>query len=230
MVFVGRGALLWRAVQFAVGSGLAVDFVFTDDALGPGRHRALGVPTKFIEDINLESELIDKHCKDRTVWSIDNSMIFRDPFFALKLRCYNIHNGLLPAYRGRAAVAVLFAILNCEKEYGATLHEVDRGIDTGAPLDVERYAIHEGDRFHDVMMRGVGACGRLFEKNVVRVSAGAARPMASAEPRACEGYYGLKQLRELRRFADHPNFARATDLGMFGHYFPEVVQAIAAAR
>jgi UDP-4-amino-4-deoxy-L-arabinose formyltransferase/UDP-glucuronic acid dehydrogenase (UDP-4-keto-hexauronic acid decarboxylating) len=46
------------------------------------------------------------------------------------LGAINLHNGLLPEYRGRHVVQ--WALVNGEREIGVTLHYMDEGFDTGA--------------------------------------------------------------------------------------------------
>lgn len=68
--------------------------------------------------------------------SIRNMQIFREPvldLFASKSAfLWNIHGGLLPQYRG--VHPTLRAMANGEQYCGWTLHEIDKGIDTGKPL------------------------------------------------------------------------------------------------
>lgn len=68
--------------------------------------------------------------------SIRNLQIFREDIigaFRAKGFLWNLHVGILPAYRG--VFIPPRAIMNGEKEYGWTLHHVDRGIDTGNIID-----------------------------------------------------------------------------------------------
>ena len=58
----------------------------------------------------------------------------------------NLHS-LLPRFRGRNAVS--FAIINARKDnywkFGATLHTIDEGIDTGNIIETEYFGIDEND-------------------------------------------------------------------------------------
>lgn len=227
MIFVGNGALLWRAVHFAVTAGHRVDHVFTNDQSTPADSDLRALPRTHTRDINSENAVIADHCGDGVVWSINNPMIFRAPVLGSGVRVYNIHNGLLPGYRGRPSIATVFALLHGITEYGATLHEVDAGVDTGPVLDVRTYPVAPADRYHQVMIRGVRACHALFEANLDRVVAGTMRPIEVDRSRS--GYYGVRQLRDLGSFVEHPNFPRATDLGPFAEYFPDVTSALAAS-
>jgi amino acid adenylation domain-containing protein/non-ribosomal peptide synthase protein (TIGR01720 family) len=225
MIFLGKGALLWRAVEFALAQGKRVDVVLTPDVEA--------VPTRAAHVERISSSGLDQgagrlveRSTDGIVWSINNDVILREPLLKSGLRFFNVHNGLLPAYRGRAEIALVHAILNGEKEYGATLHRIDEGIDTGAILDVVRYPVPRDARFHDVMWLGLAACQTLFERNLSRVLAG--DPPAIVQ-RGASRYHGRRDLGSLRDLAAHPRFSRATDLGVFADSFPELARAVASA-
>src|SRR5687767_14002523 len=62
------------------------------------------------------------------VWSY--TMRLPRPVLALpRLGAVNVHNGLLPEYRGRHVQQ--WALVNGEQETGLTLHYMDEGFDTG---------------------------------------------------------------------------------------------------
>ena len=61
---------------------------------------------------------------------------------------FNIHGSLLPQYRGRAPVN--WAILNGERETGATLHEMTARPDAGRIVDRERVPILPNDVAREV--------------------------------------------------------------------------------
>lgn len=65
------------------------------------------------------------------------------PDFISKHRCYNFHPGVLPWYRGAGAYS--WAIINGEFETGVTLHVIDKDIDHGPILDIERFPISKFD-------------------------------------------------------------------------------------
>ncbi|WP_051637020.1 formyltransferase family protein [Rhodococcus sp. UNC363MFTsu5.1] len=225
MILVGSGALLWRAARFASASDFTVDLVCT----GPGDAAPAGLEAlAHLEttDLDAEVETVADACTDSVVWSINNPMIFGPAFVDSDLRIYNIHNGPLPEFRGLPAAAIVHAILQGRDEYAATLHRVDSGIDTGAVVDVERFAIAPDDRFQDVMMNGLRACHELFERSLHAVMTG---PEPSAPPAAVVpgGYYGAASIRELRGHRENANFERATALGVFAPRYPAIA-AVAA--
>ncbi|MEW2417996.1 formyltransferase family protein [Streptomyces sp. NPDC046866] len=228
MIFVGEGALLRRAVAHAAARGHRIDLVCSADPLDAAA-AGPGTPHLAAPDVNTRAAELAAACTDGIVWSVNNRQIFRAPLLTLGLRIVNVHNGLLPQHRGLPSVAVLFALLNGDTAYGATVHEVDAGIDTGPVLAEHRFPVGPEDRFHQVMLRGIRACQSLFEETLPAVAAGLAPPPArpaGAPPRPC-AYHGR---RTLARLADHrhaPAFARATDLGPFAAHAPEVTAALA---
>ncbi|MGW5343290.1 formyltransferase family protein [Streptomyces sp. HUAS TT3] len=236
MIFVGDGALLRRAVAHAAARGHRVDLVCSADPLDAA---AAGPATPHLDpapDVNAHADTLAAACTDGIVWSVNNRHIFRAPLLSLGLRIVNVHNGLLPQHRGLPSAAIAFALLHGDTEYGATVHEVDAGIDTGPVLAEQRFPVGPEDRFHQVMLRGVRACRTLFEQTLPAVAAtvttGAtvAAPPAPAARTAPSAYYGT---RALGRLADHrhdPAFARATDLGPFAAHAPELARALDLVR
>ncbi|WP_328929992.1 formyltransferase family protein [Streptomyces sp. NBC_00190] len=223
MIFVGEGALLRRAVTHAATRGHPVDLVCSADPLDAA---AADAPHLAAADINAHAGTLARACTDGIVWSLNNRQIFREPLLRVDgLRILNIHNGLLPRHRGLPSVAVLFALLHGDTEYGVTVHEVDAGIDTGPVLAEHRFPVGPEDRYHEVMLRGIRACHALFEQILPAVAAGTAHPAraAAAEPSA---YYGLRALDRLGAYRDHPAYARATDLGPFAAHAHEFTRAL----
>lgn len=227
MIFIGSGSLLWRAVDFAVTTGHLVDLVVVpagQEASVAGRR----VPVHVSAEVNADADRLRNACSDDVVFSINNATILREPLLENGFRIYNIHNGLLPRHRGLPEVAIVYAILNSDAAYGATLHEIDSGVDTGSVLDAEQFAITSADGFQDIMLKGLRACTLLFERNLEAIVANRATSMT--QPTGGGGYYGRKSLDLLQELAEHPEFRRATDLGIFAPYYPELAAAVRAPR
>ncbi|MFD0267550.1 formyltransferase family protein [Streptomyces sp. NPDC127106] len=230
MIFVGDGALLRRAVAHAAARGHRVDLVCSADprdaaAAGPATPHLVPAP-----DINAHAAALGAACTDGIVWSVNNRQIFRTPLLSLGLRIVNVHNGLLPQHRGLPSAAIAFALLHGDTEYGATVHEVDAGIDTGPVLAEHRFPVGRDDHFHQVMLRGVRACQTLFEQTLPAVADGtsSARPPStpSTPSAAPSAYYGSRTLARLADYRHDPAFARATDLGPFAAHAPELARAL----
>jgi methionyl-tRNA formyltransferase len=75
---------------------------------------------------------------------------------------WNMHGSLLPKYRGR--VPVNWAILEGERETGATLHEMVAKPDAGPIAGQEAVPIGENDTAVEVFGRVTGAAGRVLER------------------------------------------------------------------
>lgn len=226
MIFVGEGALLWRAVQHTLDSELPVDLVCGPP---PAANSARpDVPFRAVADVNSVAAELVAASTDGVVWSLNNRIIFRAPVLSSGLRVLNVHHGPLPAYRGLPEVALVYAMLRGEREFAATLHQVDEGIDTGPVLAADRYPIGPDEPFHTVLRRGLQICHRLFERCLPLVAADPAWKGEPARPGGAgrEGYFGRRELARLPHHRDHPDFVRATDLGFLAEYLPELAAVL----
>ncbi|MFD8395791.1 formyltransferase family protein [Streptomyces sp. NPDC059680] len=231
MIFVGEGALLWRAVQHTVDRDIPVDLVCGPEPIGAVSATRPDVPFLATSDVNTVAAELAASCTDGLVWSINNRMIFREPVLSTDLRILNIHHGPLPAYRGMPEVALVYAMLRGEREFAATLHRVDQGIDTGTRLAVERYPIGMDDPYHVVLRRGLQSCHRLFERCLPALVTDPDWPGVTEETDCAagvrdSGYFGRSALTRLHEHRGNPEFARATDLGFLAGYLPELAAAL----
>lgn len=99
---------------------------------------------------------------------------------------FNMHGSLLPKYRGRAPVN--WAILQGERETGATLHEMVAKPDAGRIVDQEAVPILPDDTAVDVFRRVTAASEKVLDRALPRLIAGTAklRPQALT----AGSYYG----------------------------------------
>ncbi|MCD8287680.1 MAG: methionyl-tRNA formyltransferase, partial [Porphyromonadaceae bacterium] len=91
------------------------------------------------------------------------------------LGTFNLHASLLPRYRGAAPIN--WAVINGEKETGATTFFLKQEIDTGGIIRQERIPIGEGDdagTLHDRLMQ-LG--GQLVVDTVDAILAGSVKPI-----------------------------------------------------
>lgn len=84
-----------------------------------------------------------------------------------KRGAYNMHGSLLPKYRGRSPIN--WAILNGERETGATLHMMEKRPDTGAIVGQEPIPILPDDLAVDVFRKLTCAAERLLERTVPKL-------------------------------------------------------------
>lgn len=232
MIFIGEGALLWRAVQHTLDQGRPVDLVCGPPAADPSPAARLAVRYLPVADVNTAASQLTSASADHIVWSINNQTIFRRPLLATNLRILNIHHGALPAYRGLPEVALVYAMLRGERHSAASVHEVDEGIDTGPVLATERYPIGPDEPYHVVMRRGLQACHQVFKRCLPLAAPprSATGTPAASLPTAHSGYFGRNALTNLAQYRDHPRFARATDLGPLASFLPHLAAAVASAE
>ncbi len=98
------------------------------------------------------------------------------------LGTFNLHASLLPQYRGAAPIN--WAIINGEKETGATTFFLQHDIDTGNIIFQEKEAIHNdddaGSLFERLMHKGAG----LVLKTVKAIESGNVKAQAQEESKA----------------------------------------------
>lgn len=88
----------------------------------------------------------------KAVFVVSTRMIGLKTLDAINAPFLNYHSGINPAYRGM--FGGYFALANGEPEYfGATMHLVDQGVDTGDILYQSRVAVDPRDNFHTYLWR-----------------------------------------------------------------------------
>jgi methionyl-tRNA formyltransferase len=83
---------------------------------------------------------------------------------------FNFHPAPLPAYKGRNLC--YHAIMNGEKEFGATIHYMDENFDTGDIIEVLGFAIQERATAEDLSRFALSASMQLFQTYIPRILAG----------------------------------------------------------
>ena len=91
---------------------------------------------------------------------------------APRLGAYNLHGALLPKYRGRACVN--WAVLNGERETGATLHVMTEKADRGDIVDRQAVPIEFTDTAYDVFMKVADAARQIVARRLPELEAGSA--------------------------------------------------------
>ena len=197
MIFVGDGALLQQALTTAANRAYRIDGVFGNTDRVASFCRQRDIPFEPADRLHAEPERIRALCTDGIGFSIDNARIVPRPALELGVAFFGIHGGILPIQRGNPVVAAIFAILEGAEAYGASLFELDAGIDTGAVVAVQRFAVTPRSRLHELVMATALRCHSLFEEHLDAVVRGdAARlPPSTAPGRTWS-------LRDLRRLPD----------------------------
>jgi len=92
---------------------------------------------------------------------------------AARRGAYNMHGSLLPKYRGR--VPVNWAIINGERETGATLHEMVAKPDAGRIVDQQSVPILPDDTAAEVFDKVTVAAGIVLDRALPGLVAGTAK-------------------------------------------------------
>lgn len=104
-----------------------------------------------------------------------------------RLGCINVHPSLLPDYRGPTPTA--WAIINGEKEFGITIHYMDKGIDTGDILIQKKDAIGYDETGYELYTRAMKLGAQLLIENFDKIIN---REIASFKQIDIGSYYGKK--------------------------------------
>lgn len=231
MILVGSGALLWRAARHGTAVGQPVDAVVHPAAETPpawaGDLRCIGTT-----DVNELAPTFTTLTSDSLICSTGNPFIFRAPILDLGLTVVNIHGGPLPHFRGLPIPAAVYALLQSVETFGVTLHRVDAGIDTGAVIDRRMFAVDPDATLEDLAIQVTGLSHDIFVDNIEDL---ARAPEPTETPGVTENltkgaYFGMRELADLATYRDHPNFERATFLGVLEDHYPDYVEIFEAAR
>lgn len=226
MIFIGEGSLLQNALNTTIQYGLTIDAVYSPNEQPAAFCRQHNIRCLQVKDVNEEKESLQSCSSDGIVFSLNNAWILKRPLLQLPgFRFYNIHNGIIPWYRGKPEICMIYALLHDEKEYGASLHEMDEKIDHGTCLSVRRFPVSGTDDFESLMIQGLHTCNSLFKEKLEAVVTGTIRE----QPVPVRETGTLYTYRDLKRLPDHVtnrNFARATRLGLFKDWFGQLHQAI----
>lgn len=97
--------------------------------------------------------------------SIFYDKIFDEKFIMKIEKFINIHNSLLPKYRGVRPIN--WALKNHEKSHGVTIHEILPGVDNGPIISQVSYAIDPiSEEVEDVYKKALGYAWMLFKKTM----------------------------------------------------------------
>lgn len=112
--------------------------------------------------------------------------------------CFNFHPGILPWYRGAGAYS--WAIMNGEIESGVTLHEIDKDIDHGKVIKIERFPIEVNDTAETLFTKAEQTIFHMFQLWVPKLISGEYQSQSQIKGRI---YYrkDLEEAKDLTRFA-----------------------------
>ncbi len=126
------------------------------------------IPLYEPEKINKEFIQIIKNYNPDLILSIYYRKIFPPDLLKIpRLGCVNIHPGLLPYYRG--PIPTFWALINGEKEFGVTLHYMDKGIDTGDIIAQTKIRIYDKDTGFTLNNKAMKAGTALFTRYLEKI-------------------------------------------------------------
>jgi len=225
MIFLGNGSLLKKALLKTLSLNYRIDYVLSHSAELSAFCSQNMIPFKVSIDYNDEADIISQYCSDGFIFSIDNGQILGEMLLSLPgVKFYNIHNGLIPSYRGNPAVCIFFALINGEKDYGVSLHEIDAGIDTGKCLKQLHFLINDTDTFQDIMLKGIQYCEKIFEESLEDLINGSLPEIEILGQHS--KLYSQKDLACVSNYRESGNLNRALKFGIFRLYFPKIYSTI----
>jgi len=83
---------------------------------------------------------------------------------------YNVHNSILPKYRGLHAFS--WAMINGDKEVGYTLHKVDDGVDSGEIVSQVKFRIDSSDTINEVFKKAKEALDGWLANEILNIKNG----------------------------------------------------------
>ena len=108
---------------------------------------------------------------DSDAWQVDLAFsVFYSKILPLRFieraqRCLNLHNALLPKYRGVAPIN--WALKNNESMHGVTIHEIEPQVDAGPIVSQVCFSIYpDTDEVIDVYRRALAYGYLLFEQTM----------------------------------------------------------------
>lgn len=124
---------------------------------------------EYLKHQNINSEefiqVVRKYNCDLFV-SMSFNQIFQTEIINLpRYKTINCHAGKLPFYRGRNILN--WALINDEKEFGITVHYIDKGIDTGDIILQRNYSISDNDTYATLLEKAYIECATILYDAIV---------------------------------------------------------------
>lgn len=111
-----------------------------------------------------------EYVSDSSVLLLNWPYILREDFIARQRIVLNVHNSLLPRYRGRHAFT--WAILNGERELGFSLHRVVAAVDAGEVFAQANFFLGLDEDVNDALRRGEGLLNTWLPKTLLEWAEG----------------------------------------------------------
>lgn len=144
-----------------------------------------GIPVRAVSKISDDDvKFIEEVAPDFIFSFYYRAMIPNAVLKCAKRGAYNMHGALLPKYRGRACVN--WAVINGERETGATLHVMTDKADSGDILSQRAVPIAREDTAHDVFLKVADAARGMIHDDLASIFKGTikARPQDESQATA----------------------------------------------
>lgn len=129
--------------------------------------------------------------------SMSFNQIFREELINLPpMKSINCHAGKLPFYRGRNILN--WALINDEKEFGITVHYIDKGIDTGDIILQRSYSITDDDDYSSLLERAYEGCATVLYEAIKSVQHGGVTPITQDSIHPMGFYCSARQVGDER--------------------------------
>ena len=185
IVFMGTPEFAVPSLRRLVAEGYNVVGAVTvpDKPAGRGRHlresdvkiaaRELGVPVLQPEKFRDPAFLDALQALQPDLGIVIAFKMLPEVVWAMpRLGTFNLHASLLPQYRGAAPIN--WAVINGERETGATLHVMTERADRGDIVDRQAVPIEFTDTAYDVFMKVAEAARQIVARRLPELEAGSA--------------------------------------------------------
>ncbi len=135
---------------------------------------ARSIKVKFIKPKDINSDKMIKFIKKSNLnlcVSMSYNQIFKKKIIKIMSnKVYNCHAGLLPSYRGRSVLN--WALINGEKFYGITFHQVNSYIDEGDILLQKKIKILDSWGYKEILDSAYKHCANICFKGIKIIQKG----------------------------------------------------------
>ena len=168
IIFAGTPDFAEKHLNALIESSHQVVAVLTqpDKPFGRGRKlksssvkdlaESANIPVYQPEKLSIETVSILKDLQPDVIVVVAYGLIIPEAILDIpKYGCINVHGSILPAWRGAAPVQR--SIMAGDKETGVTIMQMDKGLDTGDMLAIEKVKIGNDDTTTDIFAKLVKA-------------------------------------------------------------------------
>ncbi len=148
------------------------------------------LPTK---NVNNEGfiEILKKYEADLFVSMSFNQILDSEILKVAPYGFINCHAGKLPFYRGRNILN--WALINDEKEFGVTVHYIDKGVDTGDIIEQSVEPITDRDNYSTLLDKAIILCADLLFKSILKIETNSVKKISQIKKHPVGFYCGRRR-------------------------------------